>query len=194
MSSQTAAIAPGARGLIRDAEWIKKHSIAGRQADGPSKRRRFLDPGHKEARFLSRDGKQKQYGDWPEKRIKRFKLRSLPMVVVQQPTEPFTAADTRFPVHRFWEDKPISETLMVSFPVMMRYQILDARRNECSPNRIKRSKQDSLIDLTKRSAHVFKFADCGGSFTHVTPTLVQNVLKVCCVQRIAIMDQVAFSI
>src|SRR5271156_1016575 len=44
-----------------------------------------------------------------------------------------------------------------------------AVRNDASPKRIKRSKQDSLMLRTNRSAWAFKFGDRGGSFTDSTP-------------------------
>ncbi len=44
-----------------------------------------------------------------------------------------------------------------------------AFRNEPSPNRIMRSKHDSLIVLTKRSAYAFRFGERGGNFTDFTP-------------------------
>ena len=43
--------------------------------------------------------------------------------------------------------------------------------NECSPNRIIRSRQDSLIVRTNLSAWAFRLGDRGGNFTHFTPTL-----------------------
>src|SRR5580658_7110850 len=44
-----------------------------------------------------------------------------------------------------------------------------AVRNDPSPKKISRSKQDSLMLRTNRSAWAFKFGDRGGSFTDSTP-------------------------
>src|SRR5579859_2086516 len=44
-------------------------------------------------------------------------------------------------------------------------------RNEPSPNRIIRSKHDSLMVRTKRSAWAFRFGERGGSFTGCTPVV-----------------------
>ena len=45
-----------------------------------------------------------------------------------------------------------------------------AVRNDSSPNRIIRSRQNSLTVLTNLSACAFRFGDRGGSFTDLTPT------------------------
>jgi hypothetical protein len=40
-----------------------------------------------------------------------------------------------------------------------------------SPNRISRSKQDSFMLRTKRTAYAFRFGDLGGNFTDWTPAV-----------------------
>jgi len=56
-------------------------------------------------------------------------------------------------------------------------------RSALSPNKIIRSRQDSLIVRTNRSACAFKFGEDGGNFTDFTPTLPMNYrlrVKVMC--------------
>src|SRR5262245_44946402 len=67
-----------------------------------------------------------------------------------------------------------------------------AFRRECSPNKISRSKQPSLIVLTNLSACAFKFELRVGNFTDSIPASA-SMLRNSRVQRISVMDQIAFS-
>src|SRR5262249_55872206 len=69
-----------------------------------------------------------------------------------------------------------------------------AFRTALSPNRIIRSRHDSLIVRTNRSACAFKLGLRGGSFTDATPASASRLRKLGRKQRIAIMHEVALAI
>jgi hypothetical protein len=95
---------------------------------------------------------------------------SLSEVVVEHATQSLS------PAHRptingvtIGNDQPMIEALVVAFTMAMAQKFTNLLGNEASPNKIMRSRQDSLIVRTNRSAWAFRFGECGGSLTDSMP-------------------------
>ena len=78
----------------------------------------------------------------------------LTIIIVQHSAQPLAALDCSGTVgaRPFVHDQPIAKPLMVPLAMVVRHEFADGLRNEPSPNKIIRSKHDSLMVLTKRSA------------------------------------------
>src|ERR1700682_3973361 len=94
------------------------------------------------------------------------------VIVVQHATQALAPLDTACvsKMARFWADESVGQPLVIALGVIMATKLCVAVRNDSSPNRIVRSRQDSLMVRTNLSACAFRFGDRGGSFTDFTPT------------------------
>ena len=92
------------------------------------------------------------------------------VIVLQQPAQPCATGDRSVALsrRRGGEEQLVAHALMVPFEIVC-HELATARRNDRSPNKIIRSRHDSLIVRTKRSAYAFRFGECGGSRTASTP-------------------------
>src|SRR5215470_602585 len=70
---------------------------------------------------------------------------------------------------RLGTDQCIVQSLVVALAMVMRHEFSSRFPHALSPNKIIRSKHDSLIVRTNRSACAFKLGLRGGSFTEATP-------------------------
>ena len=96
-------------------------------------------------------------------------------------------------VSAFCADQSVGQTSVIAFIMVMGHQVGMDLRNDCSPNRIICSQQDSLMVLTN-SAYAFKFGDRGGSLTAFTPTSASMCKKLGREQRVSIMDQIMLTV
>src|SRR5215831_18435423 len=97
----------------------------------------------------------------------RIRSGCLTIVIIQHPAQTLSAPDCALLafLQARRNDQAIFQSLVVAFAMVMRHEFGDGFRSELSPNRIIRSRQDSLIVRTNLSACAFKFGDRGGSFT-----------------------------
>src|SRR5436309_14862009 len=83
------------------------------------------------------------------------------VIIVQHSTQALSPLDSTGISHmtRFGAEELIADTLVRAFPMVMGDELETAVRNDCSPNKIRRSKQDSLILRTNRSAWAFRLGE-----------------------------------
>lgn len=93
------------------------------------------------------------------------------VVVVQHPAQALTLADRSASreVLAVRTDDPVLQTRVVAFPVVVRDVLMDRPPQRALAEKIIRSRQDSLMLRTNRSACAFRFGDRGGGFTGFTP-------------------------
>jgi hypothetical protein len=96
-------------------------------------------------------------------RALRVSLRGGLVIVLQQTAEPLTTRDA--PVARrrsdSGEDQPVAHALVVALEVIKRDELVNRAPERPFPDRIRRSKQDSLTFRTKRSAYALRFGERG---------------------------------
>src|SRR5262249_14811655 len=98
-------------------------------------------------------------------------LRGRSIVVLQQTTQTLSTGDAVVGPHLIagWDNQHVAQPLMIPFFVIMRHEFVNGSPQRGFTNRINRSRHDSLILRTKRSANAFRLGDFGGSRTVSTP-------------------------
>ncbi len=110
---------------------------------------------------------------WTVCECSRSCSRGSPMVVLQQATEPLTRHNRPIALRQDDErqNQLVAQSLMVPFVMVMRNELAHGPPERSSPTRIRRSRHDSLMLRTKRSANALRFGERGGSRTGSTPAL-----------------------
>jgi hypothetical protein len=98
-------------------------------------------------------------------------LRRQAVIVVQQSSQalsPFNWAGGGTG-ERFRANQPVLRSLVIPFPVVVSHELRPGFAHRASPNKITRSRHDSLMLRTSRSACPFRFGLRGRIFTEETP-------------------------